>query len=148
MCGLAAASHLLFCLYNGITSTKQKKRRSQQFLGQAALFSHLGRSWGFWCVGPLSAAPCQGIHAQTLGRSETVSRGISCRSPRNEALGSRLTGFTWLCSANFCFGKHTCVCCDNFHRQTVRFKMNSTPKWMFFLDQMNMIDIRFPTPVT
>lgn len=46
-CGLAAASSLLFCLYNGITSTKQKKGRSQQFPGQAALFSHLGESWGF-----------------------------------------------------------------------------------------------------
>lgn len=64
-CGLAAASCLLFFLYNRITSTKQKRkkkkeRHSQQFPGQAALFSHLGRSWGL--VHGLLSALCQHVH--------------------------------------------------------------------------------------
>lgn len=103
-CGLVAASRLLFYLYNRITSTKQKKKRpSQQLLGQAALFSHLGKSWGFgsW-VSECSLPAC----AHTLCHSETLSRGISCWSPRNEELGVHLIGFAWLYCPNFCFGKH------------------------------------------
>lgn len=78
-----------------LRAPSKKKGHSQQFLGQAALFSYLGKSWGFGPRPAECSLPAR-AHTQTPSRSETLSRGISCRSPRNEALGAHLMGFAWL----------------------------------------------------
>lgn len=103
-CGLAAASRLLFCLHNGITSTKRKKKKKMQSAvpGPSSFIQPFRQVLRVWFAG----CWVQRTHTQTLGRSETLSHGISCRSPRNEALGAHLMGFAWLDSAKFCFGKH------------------------------------------
>lgn len=112
-CGLLAASLLLFCLYNGITSAKQKKEHSQQFLGQAALFSHLGASWGFGSRAAEQSLPVR-AHTDTR-RLETISHGISCRSLGNENAGSTSDNLALLWKLPF--WKNTlfipCVCCNN-----------------------------------
>ena len=113
-CGLTTASRLLFCPSNRITSTVQKKkkeRRNVAVSGSRAkqLYSAFRRVLGVRLAGGWGA---EHVHRQTLGRSETLSRGISCWSPRNEAAGSRSVGFALKTSVSG--NAIPRVWCDNF----------------------------------
>lgn len=110
-CGLAAASLLLFCLYNGITSTKQKKKkgRSHQFLGPSSFILPFRQVLGVWFAG------CRArVHTQVARKRSAVEFPAGLPGMKRwERIWGDLLGFTLQTSVLGNTLLIPCAWCDN-----------------------------------
>lgn len=141
-----AASRLLFCLYNGITSTKRKKKTKSAVPGPSSFIQPFRQVLGVWFAGcwALSASACTHRHSVARKHSAVEFPAGLPGMKRWDHIWWDLLGFTLQTSVLGNTLLIPCVWCDNLTDKPCDIYLNPTSKWMLSSNEHDRYSVTHP----